>query len=479
MTKCVSQYTPYTTNDTSCYITYTTDKRRMERNQSILFGGLDDVAHSTDGGAPSNGGYYKIVIIDEPVIRGDMNNPDKIPSPKQWDEDMEILEDNLTRFNDNYAAIHQRQLPATETWIMMNDWGDHPLTLAVNKHLPIEEFMDYNFNNEFANLWGATEEYLNTWFDNDENITHLLTNNTQVKYTEEDDTLWVRQTKFANPNNWLEHNKLKLIRKIKLSLLTENMNSLAINMGYRHAGDAISESMLVYPKKVLDNIEYKTKEDLLKEGYNIKRVNYAWDIDTSRVLTLTPTIHFLKNKFNVSFTGDKTLSTVKQHKILIDKQIEIPAYGPGEYGELNDTYVRLIKKATEKHISQLGNGYLGKNNAIITIDDKRKWFLNEVRKLRPDGIKTFKTPQQHGHLFGIIQRQDTTILGLETHLVAIHPKNKSLVNDMRLCQKQDLNSSVRKTTGNTNYLDRIDSGEYGLEPFSPIIWRYNKYKRGK
>ncbi len=51
----------------------------------------------------------------------------------------------------------------------------------------------------------------------------------------------------------------------------------------------------------------------------------------------------------------------------------------------------------------------------------------------------------------------------------MHPKNKPLVLDMRACVKADINDTKRKTSGTTNYLDRIDTSEYGIEFYTPII----------
>ncbi len=51
----------------------------------------------------------------------------------------------------------------------------------------------------------------------------------------------------------------------------------------------------------------------------------------------------------------------------------------------------------------------------------------------------------------------------------IHHKNKLLVNDMEICVKSDRDRPERKTSGKTNYLDRIDSFENAFIPFIGLI----------
>lgn len=59
--------------------------------------------------------------------------------------------------------------------------------------------------------------------------------------------------------------------------------------------------------------------------------------------------------------------------------------------------------------------------------------------------------------------------GFDNKSIYMHPKNKALKMDFEKCIKRDKNDPRRKTTGTTNYLDRIDSMENGVIPFAGII----------
>ncbi len=72
-------------------------------------------------------------------------------------------------------------------------------------------------------------------------------------------------------------------------------------------------------------------------------------------------------------------------------------------------------------------------------------------------------------MFDIYNRQNAMVSGFESQVVHNHPKNKALEQDMKVCLKRDIKDVRRKTSGATNYLDRIDSAEYGLEIFTSVI----------
>ncbi len=273
-------------------------------------------------GGPSNGGYYGIISVDEPVVEKDASNPDKIPTQAQWDRSDKILLDNLGRFNDNFENAMGREVK-TEIYYTMNNWGDHPLTVLCDKVLPEQTFLKFIFGFDIFEIMGNQELVLE-WFEDEENINHLLNNNTMSVYKENIDTLFTRMTKFANPNNHSEKNKKKILNDLKSALIDGDINWLTILLGMK-AVPEVENEMLVYPSDMFNQIEYKTYDELLEEGWTPKRTNYAIDIDTSRVFTITPTTHFEK----VSI-----LEGVQKH-VHVDRQIEIIANGCQLYSKLS------------------------------------------------------------------------------------------------------------------------------------------------
>ena len=426
-----------------------TSQRDANQNQKFMYGSLENITGSTDGGAPSNGGYYGIIEIDEPVVKQDIANPDKIPNIDKWNEELDLMQDNLFRFRTRFNN------PVETIWMTMNWWGDHPETIATDKYLPIEQFKQYNFNNEFDDIFGNLTK-IDEWFDNQDNIDILIKNSTQQYYDEENDTLYVRNTKFANPSNVGDPKAYKvLINSIKVALKSKNENKLAIAMGYKHMGDVLAQDTLVYNIKEYNNAKL---EDFYNQQYKPEAVHYSIDVDTSRVMTITPT--FLFSKF-VIFDG-------KESKIFIDKQIELPCNGTGEYGEKNAIYMDQIVEAIDKHYLSI-KLKTPKFKVSISVDDKRKIYLDSVKNSKVNRFtKQFRIFKQH-KAWDLIERQNLTHMGFSSGIVYNHIDNKSLETDMNVCVRQDVSSPKRKASGRTNYLDRIDSMEQGLIEFGFII----------
>ncbi|MGL4335968.1 MAG: hypothetical protein ACRCXT_05450, partial [Paraclostridium sp.] len=157
-------------------------------------------------------------------------------------------------------------------------------------------------------------------------------------YDKESDTLYTRMTKFANPFNQEETVKKNLFTQIKQAILNQNINNLCILLGVKHQG-TINQSMMSYNIKSFNNQYFP--EDLFKKHFKINSTTYSIDLDTSRVLTITPVLH-LRRK--AEFLGEVS----KDDIIYIDKQIEIPADGTGEIGEKNQLYVNLIALSLKK-----------------------------------------------------------------------------------------------------------------------------------
>lgn len=64
--------------------------------------------------------------------------------------------------------------------------------------------------------------------------------------------------------------------------------------------------------------------------------------------------------------------------------------------------------------------------------------------------------------------------GFRSGRILLHPKNKQLVDDFETCVKRDKGDPRRKTSGTTNYLDRIDSMEQGVIQYASIVIKAKK-----
>lgn len=139
----------------------------------------------------------------------------------------------------------------------------------------------------------------------------------------------------------------------------------AILLGTKHKGD-LNKEMLAFD---IDNYNQEEMEVKLKAGYNPTHITYSIDIDTSRVLTITPIIKLTKEENKMTLNRTIQHSKTKDEYIYVDRQIEIIANGTGEMGELNDIYVDMVIKVLDKHFKSLKLPLL---SAIIVVDDKRK-----------------------------------------------------------------------------------------------------------
>lgn len=429
------------------------NKKNMLKNQAFKFGSLDNASGSTDGGGVSNGGYYGIISVDEPVVEADASDPTKIPTRQEWDKIVTIILDNLSRANDNFEMVHGREVN-TEIYFTMNNWGEHPLIQDIDNIFTEDEFIKWVFSGYSVEQLLRNEKLINKLFEDEKWVQSLKINNTKSVYDKENDTLYTRMTKFANPNNWKEKNINPLLKSIKKALLLGDKQSLTILLGTKTIPEIEKEMLVFNLQDYNDKTDY---EHWIDKGFKPTKINYSWDIDTSRVLTLTPTIVMEKI----------SLLDGKETFVFVDKQIELEAHGTGVFGELNDLYVKQMIMTMEKHFKALKAPLI---KAIVSIDDKRKWYLNEVRKASPSWLTGYRSFEQHG-MWGIEERQDMISNGIENKSIQIHKANKALVSDMQVCVKRDIQDPRRKTSGDTNYLDRLDSAENGIIPFAGIIWR--------
>ncbi len=236
-------------------------------------------------------------------------------------------------------------------------------------------------------------------------------------------------------------------------------------LGLKHEGE-LDKDMLVY------NIpDYRTKvpKDIWDAGWKIKDITYSIDVDTSRVFTIAPA--FLLSRV----TKDGAFSVKEEKKVFVDRIMEFKADGTGQMGEKNRMYIAFIWKLITKHFDSLP--HKPEREARFAVDDKRKWYLDGLWTTKPWFITKGRKFEQHG-AWGIANRQDMMIQGLESDSLWLHHKNKDLMYDMRVCVKRDMQRPERKDTGKTNYLDRIDAAENGILEYAPVIFKaYREMKK--
>lgn len=432
------------------------------KNQRILFGSLEDISGSTDGSAPKNGGFYRTLLIDEPVDRKSASNPNLIPSPSNWDNMMDQLEDNLDRFTpafkEHYGIEANLDL---EIFYTMNDWGEHPLCLLVYQLFPEEEFMEELFGHSIEELF-SSKELVKKLFEDEKWIENLTSRGAISRdFPDSDLKIW-RTTKFNNPNNLQPVYMKATLSKIKKAMLARDRARLAFAIGTKHPGDT-SNDMLAYGDM---DIQHMTTQEALDQGYKVERLNYFVDTDETRVFTISPGYRWYKEKVELNRNTGQIVFR-KKRIITIDKIIEIPAIGVDDDGVMHTKYIKSIKEAINAHYLKAPKDGMNKK-PVLGVDDKRKWYLAGIgQELNfPHSRRLFN---QHG-TFGINERQDLTQLGFRNKKVFNHPDNKALEADYRTCQRADIQNPKRKTTSSTNYLDRIDAVEqHFVENASVII----------
>lgn len=438
-------------------------KSNMMVNQQESYYSLEDT-NATDGGAPSNGGVVALINVDEPMNEADAANPSKIPTVPEWERTTEVLRDNMERHSDSYELRTGIRVPF-EIFYTLNPWGKtHPLMIKASKILPESTFVEWIFGMQLDELLGK-KELIDNLFSQQWFVDQLINRNTMMAESEDGQTLVVRTTKFANPINHLEKKLKPLVNKVRYALETSNKTLLLTLMGFEFEPE-ISKDMLVYN---IQEFNYKTPEEAIEEGFHIEQIVYPFDIDTSRILTCFPTFKMVKNVLG--------LDGIYQIRIiLVDKPIELKAYGTGEFGEMNDIYVKQMQKQMVRHYSRISKLSKPKHKSIVRVDDKRKWFLNGLRKLRDTSFQgLYQIFDQHG-AWATGERQDMVVDGIEKRVLWFHPKNNrkaggSLVQDMKVCIRRNIDDPRRLTDGTKNYLDRIDSMEQGVIPFANLIYK--------
>lgn len=449
-------------------------KKFMYKNQSIDFGSLENV-DATSGGAPSNGGYYGVIIYDEPVVKDDANNPAKIPTKSKWNELVQdIIRNNLDRHNDPNNPKER-----TIEFYTMNDWGNHPLTLKCMEIIPIDDFINYIFDG--YSLHDLTSpQLLNSLMPIDtttNTITHtdfvkkLISNHTMMKiHTSKEDNekeLWVRRTKFSNPTNLVPKKLNQILLQTRKSLLNEDFNALSIILGLRHEGE-IDENMLVYHIPDFNNVS--GYQDFIDEGFkHIGEVVYSWDIDLRKnsQLTLTPSIEFIKKGI---FENES--------RIMIDKQIEVKTHGLDSEGKINDLYIKqMVEIMTNHHENLVHEVRQRPEQSSIAVDEINQMYIREIMDIIQPYYLDYGRPFKKHGAYSLIERQKFTHFGFLNKVLFNHIENEALEQDFRVCQRSDYQKEERKTSGTTNYLDRIDSFENSIINHFGLIWNAERKEK--
>lgn len=142
--------------------------------------------------------------------------------------------------------------------------------------------------------------------------------------------------------------------------------------------------------------------------------------------------------------------------------------GAGVNGTNLDQYTKYVQEAIIKHLKD--NELLNLKRKGMLIDDNQQFFLRDLaRSELKYYINTFGKPTKNGNTFDINGRQTATQTGMFNDLFIFHAANTPLINDFRICQKKNAYDPTRDTAGTKNYLDRIDSFEYGFQPFTHVI----------
>lgn len=433
-------------------------KNNNQKNQRFDFGSLENPTQSTDGKPPAFG-YISTVIMDEPVEEKDALEPGKLISSHEWEKVEEVLTSNLTRYTESHMdAFPDRsdKTKPTTIWMLMNNWGPHPIIVEADEFFPESDFIDWVLGYPLDTLLGNEELVLQLWKD-EEYLKGLVERNTLSKYDREKDTLFSRFTVFGNPRNCVGEKLQMSLVKIRNALIEAKPTLLTIYLGMRQT-PMLEDSMRVFPEQVIKNHSNKTMEQLLKEGFKPTHVSYGVDVDISRIITIAPAIYMQKVASNGDVTNIVHIDPIKEYKTA----------GAGAMGQNLDQYTKFASKLILEHIVEKK---LLKCRIKVSVDDNLSFFMRDMSRTELSAyVNQWGKPIKTG-ANDITHRQDLLIAGLRNKVINIEPKNALLISDYRTCQKVNMYEKKRETKGTKNYLDRIDAVDYAIQPFTSMIWR--------
>ncbi len=382
----------------------------------------------------------QICVIDEPVIQGDQSM-----KMEDWELLVGVLEDNIFR--------HLTQAEKNDATIFynLNPWDRQaPVMIRAEAIFPEETFERKLFLGETINDWLGNKEKIEANIDK---LEESFEENACLWAVDgSTDTLVARMTKYANPTL----DRKNLIKSVKNVLLSGNRNLLLIILGLSYEAEG-NNFMNVFGIKREEFKKYNLNDYINNKTWEITRILWGVDIDTSRVITISPTYLFRQRTFDGY-----------RYKIHIDNIIEIKTHGTGSHGELNKMYVAQIKDAMNSRLLFNHNNYLENIDQLVFIDDKRQWFVYEFLQIKPHYINGASMFTQHGAA-GLIERQNVLETGIKKGVISFGNANDELINDILDCKRQIPSNPKRDTRGRTNYLDRIDAAEQTIWHLRPFV----------
>lgn len=415
-------------------------------NPTIEMTSFEDI-DGTSGEAPGNGGYFGIAMIDEFIVIKDIIN-NTITDEEQFNDNNNTIDDSIGRWTKSYNLAEFKKSGIDPNQVMKwfyfgNPWGDHPICESVEQDIPEETWFKFIFGVYADELIGNALK-IEKLFASKKFKERLLKNHTLYFYNKKEDILKVRRTKYANPievhGKALDNN----ISDLKIALIKADYNMLMKNVGIM-GKPKLKAIMKVFNIK---NYNETTLEGLIKDDWIINDINFGIDIDTSVYVQIAPAIRMRKKLDN-------------KYIIFVDKLIQIPCNGTGVYGELNDKYAELMVQEIEKYCKSITPKGHNRIKYSITVDDNRKQYINIIMKDKPQHLITAQAAVKQGH-YKIINRQDMIQNAFHEKILFISKENVLLKRDYNNCIKEDIHSPKRKTTSNTNVLDRIDAVDYAL-----------------
>lgn len=348
----------------------------------------------------------------------------------------------------------------------MNAWDDHPLVVETEKYFPENVFLDFI-------------------------KVDILNNHTKAVYRKENDTLYIRLTKFSNPiiraietllkqnnintvedwenvpNDALEgYSDLKdlgityefvksyLIKEItplyikaEDAIRREDKMELARILGLKYDGEYADATYDMSRIKIMD-----TEKILNDEKVVINSMSVGVDVDTrkGRGFWITP-VYYVSKRLNVF--GDHA------DNIIIGKQEFIPSYGDDE------RYVELYANALKSKIQEIIDKSYVYNKGqeflrMLWIDENRANYLLQMGDLDIVRAKAKK----HGS-WEIKNREDYIQMIMDTGFALFDENNRKLIADMKRTVTKEYENQRDESKTLEKLFDTQNSMEYGLYPF--------------
>lgn len=439
------------------------DVKFRDNNQTIEYAALDDMDGIAGIEAP-NLGQFGIVHIEEPVMKGDKEQP----SPEDFWETIRVLESSVNRSNRRYAELNKTEIMFPTYHFTMNAWDDHPIVVEAEQVFPENDFLNFCLG---IDNWETTSvEYLD---ENWEAIKKSLQeNHTKAVAVKKDGKAFVRMTLFANPmwpsseivyNPKLEASKEEQIENfwnmIKGAIINKDYSLLAIFLGMKKQK---SNENKTYQTSLLQTSD--TVKQIKEEGWKIFGTSQGWDVDINRLFVDTPVV--LAHKYSI-YTG-------WEYKLFVLPQKEFLAGGDGGGRNIpiyKNNMVAITEETHNEFIKLTGNSKFELGSYLYIDDNQGQW----LQYFLDDPIHMKGKAQKHG-LWDIISRQNWLNQAINSGFIVIDEKNTKLIDEIKRSTLAQSSDKRDESGGLNKYYDRLNSMEYSVYPFSHWI---NEYIRSK